>query len=152
MLFDELRVSTVLESTVLRPHRPHVIQNLGLVTEGVGRLLGSMGPLEKLTLDGCDLRPYLDAFLDSPLFPESIQPTSFPPIKELAVIDPVQSFCEEVYGAAIVELARSQEARGMHLERVKFYSGVPSLLVDELVFFVDRVEYYDETPSDGDES
>jgi hypothetical protein len=44
--------------------------NLELVTNAVGRLSGSMGPLENLTLDGCDLRPYLDAFLDTPLFPK----------------------------------------------------------------------------------
>ena len=120
-----------------------VIDDLGLATEGVGRLLGSMGPLENLTLDGCDLRPYLDAFLNTPLFPELIQPTSFPPIKELAIIRPVQSFCdEEVYGAAIVEFARSQEARGMALKRVKLYTTVPSLLVGELVAFV-MVEYYE---------
>jgi len=128
-----------------------VIHNLGLAAEGVGRLLRSMGPLEKLTLDRCDLRPYLDTFLDTPIFPESIQPTSFPPIKELVIIRPVQSFCnEEVYGAAMVEFARSQEARGMSLERVNFCVRVPSPLVDELVAFVDRVECYGEALSDGD--
>ena len=110
-----------------------------------------MGSLENLTLDGCDLRPYLDAFLDTPLFPDSIQPTSFPPIKELTIIHPMQPFRdEEVYGAAIVGLAKSQDARGMRLERVNLCMAAPSLFVNELVAFVGRVEYYDEALSDGD--
>jgi len=104
--------------------RVTLTDNFGLATEGVGQLLGSMGPLENLTLDGCDIRPYLDAFLDTPLFPESIQPTSFPPIKELAIIHPMQSFHdEEVYGSAIVEFARSQKARGIPFERMTFFTS-----------------------------
>ena len=67
-----------------------VIHDLRLAAEGIGRLLGSMGQLENLTLEGCDLRPYLDAFLDTPLFPEAIQPASFPSIKELVIIHPIQ--------------------------------------------------------------
>ena len=123
-----------------------IIHDLGVATEGVGRLLGSMGPLESLTLDSCDLRPYLDAFLDTPLFPEAIQPTSFPPIKEFAIIHPMHSSREELYGLAIVEFARSQEARGIRIERLKFFfTGVPSLLMDELVAFVDAVECCDKT-------
>ena len=114
--------------------------NLELVTNGVGRLLGSMGPLENLTLDGCDLRPYLDAFLDTPLFPEVIQPTSFPPIKELAIINPVQSLHDDkVYAAAIAKLARSQCSRGMAFERVELKA--PPLVIDELATFVNMVEW-----------
>ena len=125
--------------------------NLELVTNAVGELLGSMGPLENLTLDGCDLRPYLDAFLDTPLFPEAIQPTSFPPIKELAIISPVQSFHDDkVYAAAIVKLARSQYTRGMPFERVEL--KVPPLVIDKLAAFVDTMEWYDEALSDEDES
>jgi len=104
-----------------------VLGNLEPVTNAVGRLFGSMGPLENLTLDGCDLRPYLDPFLDTPLFPEAIQPTSFPPIKELVIIDPVQSFHDDkVYAAAAVKLTRSQYMRGVPFERVEFCTRVPS--------------------------
>ena len=121
--------------------------NLELVTNAVGRLLGSMGPLENLTLDGCDLRPYLDAFLDAPQFPEAIQPTSFPPIKELAIISPVQSFHDDkVYADAIVKLTRSQHTRGVPFERVEL--KVPPLVIDELTAFVETME----TLSDEDES
>ena len=123
----------------------NLVDDLEPATEGVGRLLGSMGPLGDLTLEGCDLRPYLDAFLDIPLFAELIQPASFPPIKELAIIRPIQLFRdEEEYAAAIVELARSQDARGMPFERMRFCTGLPSPLMDELAVFVGTISDEDE--------
>ena len=129
-----------------------VTGNLEPVANAVGRLFGSMGPLENLTLDGCDLRPYLDPFLDTQLFPEAIQPTSFPPIKELVIANPVQSFHDKVYAAAAVKLTRSQHAREVPFERVEFRTTVPTLMIDELVGFVDMVEWYEETVSDRDET
>jgi len=130
-----------------------VAGNIEPVANAVGRLFGSMGPLENLTLDGCDLRPYLDPFLDTPVFPKSIQPTSFPPIKEFVIINPVQSFHDDkVYAAAIVKLMESQHTRGVPFERVKFRTVVPTLVIDGMVAFVGRVEWYDGTVSDGDES
>ena len=108
-----------------------------------------MGPLEKLSLYDCDLRPYLDPFLDTPLFPKAIQPTSFPPIKKLTIIPSLQSF----YAAAIVELARSQHARKVPLEGITLSRSPPSPPVKyELVAFVDWVGLYDEPLSDEDES
>jgi len=99
-----------------------------------------MGPLENLTLEDCDLRPYLDAFLDTPGVPKVVPPASFPPIKELAIIDPVQSLHKDkVYAAAIVKLARSQHARGVPFERVVLHPAVPPRVIDELAF-VDAVE------------
>ena len=130
-----------------------VAGNLEPIVDAVGRLFRSMGPLENLTLDGCDLRPYLDPFLDTPLFPEAIKPTSFPPIKKLVIIDPVQPFCNNtVYAAAIVKLVRSQHEREVRFERVEFRTTVPTLVIDELADFVGRVEWYEETVSDGDET
>ena len=115
--------------------------NLELVTNAVGSLFGSMGPLENLTLDGCDLRPYLDGFLDTPLFPEVIQPSSFPPIKELVIVDPVHSlYGDKVYAAAIVKFARSQHTRQVPFERVELCATVPPLVIDELAVFVNTVE------------
>jgi len=123
-----------------------------LVAKAVGRLLGSMGPLENLTLDKCDLQPYLDAFLDTPLFPEAIQPTSFPHVKELAIINPVQSFHDEEYATAIVRLARSQHAREAPFECMGLWTTIAPVVLDELATFVNTVEWYDETVSDEDES
>jgi hypothetical protein len=123
------------------------------VTNAVGRLFGSMGPLENLTLDGCDLRLYLDAFLDIPLFPKAIQPASFPSIKELAIINPVQSFRGGgAYAAAIVKLARSQYKRRIPFERMELHTPDPPSVMDELAAFVDTVEWYDGTLSDEGES
>jgi len=130
-----------------------VTRNLELVTNAIGRVLGSIGPLDSLTLNDCDLRPYLDAFLDPPLFPKAIQPASFPPTKRLAIINPVQSFYDDkVYAAAIVKLARSQRAREVPFERVELRTTVPSLVIDELATFVNTVECHDEMLSDEDKS
>jgi len=118
-----------------------VAGDLELATSDVGLLLGSMGPLEEVILDGCDLRPYLDTFLGTPHSPNPIQPASFPPVKKLVITDPVQSFHDdEVSAAAIVELARSQHSRGTPFERMTFNTGVPSLVMEELASFVGTVE------------
>lgn len=91
-----------------------------LAANDVGSLFGSMGPLDKLCLDACDLRPYLDPFLETPLFPDLIQPTSIPPVKELTIINPIQSLCHnDAYAAAVVKLAKSQHTRGMPFDHVR---------------------------------
>jgi len=118
-----------------------VAGDLELATSDVGLLLGSMGPLEEVILVGCDLRPYLDTFLGTPHSPNPIQPASFPSVKKLVITDPVQSFHDdEVFAAAIVELARSQHSRGIPFECMKFNTGVPSLVMEELASFVGTVE------------
>ena len=104
-----------------------------------------MGPPENLALDGRDLRLYLDAFLDAPFFPEVIHPVSFPAIQEFVTIRPVRSFHSKVYVATIVELARSQPTRGVPFEPMDFCTRVPFLVADELVTFVDTINYYKET-------
>jgi len=115
--------------------------DLELATSDVGLLLGSMGPLREVILDGCDLRPYLNAFLGTPHSPNPTQPASFPPVKKLVITDPVQSFHnDEVSAAAIVELARLQHSRGIPFERMTFNTGVPSLVMKELASFVNTVE------------
>ena len=126
-------------------------RNLELTTSDVGKLLGSLGPLEQLILSYCDLRPFLDAFLATRLFPNAIQPTSFPLFKKLTIIAPMQSLRDGVYGAAIVGFAKSQHARGMPFEQVTFGAGVPLSVAQELLPFVTvSVEYHDD--GDGDAS
>ena len=107
--------------------------NLELTTNDVGKLLGSMGPLKRLHFDNCDLRPYLDSFLETPLFPDAIQPTSFPPIEKFRVINPIQSLCDNVaYATAIVKLVQSQRARGVPFKDVKCEPPLPSWAVEGL--------------------
>lgn len=79
--------------------------DLELAANDIGKLLGSMGPLEALILENCELRPYLDPCLETPLFSDAIPPASFPPIKRFTIINPTQSLCDnEPYAAAIVKL------------------------------------------------
>ena len=115
--------------------------DLNLATSDVGELLGSMEPLERFTLKRCDLRPYLDAFLDIPSFPDAIHRSSFPRIGKFTIVDPVQSFCDDsVYAAAIVRLAKSQLARGLPFECMEFCTRVPSSVVEELLLSVNTVD------------
>ena len=106
--------------------------NPKLATSDVGGLLGSMGPLKRLTLDSCDLRPFLDPFLETPLFPDEIQPTSFPPIKKLTIRNPAQSLHDGEYATVIVRLARSQRARGAPFECMVFDHEAPSTIIERL--------------------
>ena len=115
--------------------------DLNLATSDVVELLGSMELLERFTLKRCDLRPYLDAFLDTPSSPDAIHRTSFPRIGKFTIVDPVQSFCDDsVYAAAIVRLAKSQLARGLPFDCMEFYTRVPSSVVEELLLSVNTVD------------
>ena len=83
----------------------------------VGRLFKSVGPLEELILHGCGLHPYLTPFLGLPEFEDTKQLIAFPPIKRLTISHP-SMVDEEECMAAIVELAKSQNALGVPFERV----------------------------------
>ena len=87
------------------------------MTNEVGRLFESVGPLDKLTLCGFDLRSYLAPFLDRPEFKDMDQLVVFPPIKWLTILQPLGVDCGECM-FAIVELAKSQHALGVPFERV----------------------------------
>jgi hypothetical protein len=117
--------------------------DLELATSDVWKLLESMSPLERLVLYGCDLRPYLSPFLETPPFPDAIKPTSLPPVKEFEIIDPIQSLCgNKEYAAALVKLAESQHERGMPFELVLLPPQVPPRVVEELSLSVNKVESY----------
>jgi hypothetical protein len=93
-----------------------------------------------------------DAFLDTPLFPKAIQPASFPPVKELAITNPVQSLHDDkLYEAAIVRPARPQRTGRVPFERVELYTTVPPSVIEEMEAFVNPIEWYDGTLSDEDE-
>ena len=130
------------------------ISHLGRAAQDVGNLLESMGRLKRLTLDGCDLRPYLDPFLDTPLFSDTIQSASFPPIEKLVIINPTQSLCDdEACTTAIVRLARSQRARGIPFKHVVLPPGIPSDVAEALKKCsspIEAEEFDDRTPLDKD--
>ena len=143
---------TIRDCPLLETVRRLSIQGGGLAgdprvaAKDVGKLFGSMGPLEGLGLYGCDLRLFLGPFF---VFQDAIQPGSFPRIKELTIVDPIRlsSRGHEAYGVAIVKLAKSQRARGVPFERVMLPPEVPSWLIEELMMSVDVVECH---RGDGD--
>ena len=79
------------------------------IANEVGQLFKSLGPLEELAIDCCDIRPYLAPFLDLPEFRDLERPFVFPPIQELTISHPLHP-PREVCAAAIVEFAKSQHA------------------------------------------
>ena len=88
------------------------------MASNVGKLFRFIGPLEVLSLHGCDLRPYLAPFLGLPEFEWMGQQITFPPIKELTISHPKMVDYEDKCMNAVVELAKSQHALGVHFERV----------------------------------
>ena len=87
------------------------------IANDVGQLFKSVGPLEELTLNGCDLRSYLIPFLDHPEPYDIEQPVAFPIVKKLKISHPVPISCGEC-ATIIVRLAKSQHALGVPFERV----------------------------------
>jgi hypothetical protein len=93
----------------------HTISEDPGIVNGVGRLFRSLPPLDELSLHRCDLRPYLYSFLSLPQ--DGIEePAVFPQIKELTISNPLSISYEEC--TAIVDLAKSQHARGIPFKRV----------------------------------
>ena len=117
------------------------INSLVLTTNNIGKLLGVMGPLEGLTLSGCNLRPYLGTFVDTPLLPDTVPAGPLPAIKELTIVNPARSFRNDERSAAgIVKLARLQSLRGIPFGRMIFHTEVPFHVVEELLLSVSEVE------------
>ena len=112
-------------------------QVAGLAQE-VGELFGSMGPLDELTIEGCDLNVYLAPFLcpgeESGL---SMQPIKFPIVKRLTISRPLVRSNGERCMEAIVELAKSQRAKGIPFERVTVRGSViPATMAERLMEWV----------------
>ena len=87
----------------------------GVVGE-VRKLFGSLGPLDKLTIDSCDLRVFLANFLDNPGPDRLEQPIVFPQIKQFTILHPM--LMEQEHVEAIAELAKSQHSLGIPFERM----------------------------------
>ena len=107
------------------PSLPHIKQlhiecgaallDLDQVLEVAGeveKLFCSLGPLEKLTIHGCDLRIFVAAFLDSSWSqladPIPSSQIMFPQVKELSILHPSMKNHEQICMDAIVELAKLQ--------------------------------------------
>ena len=102
-------------------------------TEEVRKLFDSLGPLDKLTISGCDLHIFFANFLDK-LEP----PIVFPQINEFTILRP--SYEETEYMYAIVELAKVQHSLGIPFERVTVSGwGLPAGMAEDLGRWVGAV-------------
>ena len=111
----------------------------------VGRLFGSMGPLDSLTIEGCDLRIYLASILDLPEFEDLERQIVFPPINELTILHPLMDDIEEECLEAIVELAKSRHALGIPFGRVTLYTEwLPAGMAERLKQWVGEADCYKE--------
>ena len=95
-------------------------------------LFGSLGPLDELTIDGCDLHTYFP-----PVVGESYDSQcgwiAFPLIKTLAVLHPSMEEHEEECMNAIIELAELQHTKGTPFERVTVRAeALPVAMEDRL--------------------
>ena len=116
-----------------------------LITDQVWRLFESVGPLEELIFYHCDMRPYLAPFLDYPEFRHVDKPAAFPQIKELTILHPLCPPRED-FEAAIVELAESQHALGVPLERVTVrMDHLSAEMAGKLRLWVGIADCYDES-------
>jgi hypothetical protein len=109
----------------------------GLIANQIGRIFKSVGPLEKLVIDGCDLRSYFIPFFDSP---EIEQPVTFPQVEELAVLHPLPA-SQKACMSAIVGLAKSQHALGVPFKHVTVHmTRLPKSMAEELGKWVETVD------------
>ena len=98
-------------------------------------LLKSMGPLEELTISGCEMQPFFLPFLDYSKIVE------YPPIRVLTLADPWDRFYEGV-AVGLVNLARAQHELGMPFERVTVrLNGPPRGIEEGLKPWVGVVDY-----------
>ena len=83
-------------------------------------ILGSLGPLDALTICGFDLHVFLCDFLSNLVLDESEGPIVFPQINQLTILHPVMEEEGDRFRCmnAVMELAKSQHAQGIPFERV----------------------------------
>ena len=111
----------------------------------VQELFGSLGPLDELTIHGCDLHIFLAKFVDDLGNCTWEQPVVLPRIKELAIMHPMAEDGVGIFAAdvidAIVELAKSQHARGIPFERLTVHTwDIPAWIEEQLAQWVDTVD------------
>lgn len=96
---------------------------LSYIANEAGQLFKSIGPLDELTIYGCDLRLYLNCLPNSPEG-HTAETVMLPPIKELTISHPVDLSDDEC--TAILRLAKSRHTSGIPFERVTLHGeGTP---------------------------
>ena len=109
-----------------------------------GRLLKSAGPLDVLSIYGCDPHVFLTPFLNLEEFNNMEEPIVYPQIKELKMFHLVMVHHKEECITAIVEFAKSQHARGIPFERVEFcMERLPTGIAERLRPWVGAVDCHE---------
>jgi hypothetical protein len=123
-----------------RAAAPHTFGMLAVVDK-VRELFHSLGPLDELSICGCDLHVFLATFIDDPVFDDLEQPIVFPQIRELAILHPLMDDDEMECVDAIKELAMSQYILGVPFEHVTVRMwSLPDGMAEELGQWVARVD------------
>ncbi|KAF9783878.1 hypothetical protein BJ322DRAFT_1109724 [Thelephora terrestris] len=104
-------------------------------------LFSLLGPLDKLTISGCDLHMFIDAFLDCPRLRNS-KPIVFPHIETLVILYPLIDIDETECLEAIVELAKLQHSLGIPFRcvKVRLWTLFPAGMAGELGRWVNAVD------------
>ena len=102
------------------------------MTFKVEELFESVGPLDELTINGCDLCIYFPAIPGEPYGSQRGR-IAFPSIKTLTILHPSMEEYEEEYTNAVVELAELQHMKGIPFERVMVRAeALPAAMEDRL--------------------
>ena len=111
----------------------------------VEELFNSLGPLDELTICGCDLHIFLASFVDHMGVDNSAGPFLFPWIKDLKILHPLMEAREMECMHGIVEFVKAQHARGIPFERVTVRMwSLPRGMAEELGRWVGVVDYREE--------
>ena len=120
---------------------PSAAHSIGRIGSGVRELFSSLGPLDELTIHHRDLHVFLANFVDDLGNYTWEQPIVLPQVKELVISHPAMKVNAEAYMDAIVELAKSQHARGIPFERLTIRTwDIPARIGEELGRWVDTVD------------
>lgn len=121
------------------------LYDLRRFSNSLGRLFKSMGPLDVLSMHGCDPHFYLTPFLDFPASRNMEEPIIYPPIKALEISHPLMVYDREKCITGFVRFAKSQHTRGLPFQRVSFcMEEVPDEMAERLRPWVGAVDCYEE--------
>ena len=109
----------------------------------LGRLITSLGALDELSISHCDMRPFYFPFFYYPGFYKSEEPVTYPSVKVLTILHPLNPFGED-FALGLVDLVKTQSELGEPFERVTVcMDGLPVDMEERLRLWVGAVDCYD---------
>ncbi|KAF9783886.1 hypothetical protein BJ322DRAFT_884870 [Thelephora terrestris] len=111
----------------------------------IRKLFSSLGPLDGLTISGCDLCVFLPHFFDGPWLNDLEKPIVFLHTKELTILHPPMEDNEVECVSAVMGLAKLQHALAIPFERLTVRMGwLPVQIEEELKRWVGTVDCREE--------